>query len=195
MTSLSLLSPAFVLLAGAASASDTLCFALTDTALYADAGLSEEIRPIFQFDGAQFVPWSREGDHMFGMAFDVRMDPMLEEASFVRAGDWQCETLQNTDAAADGAGHDGTEYDVSAAACGQELSDTRINISAAGISFYESSCDIAAEEAGADDARILSLQCYGEGSEWPAKATLTPQAGGGILMRIDDYSQTYLPCE
>lgn len=50
------LSVTFAILSGTASASEELCSALADTALYADAGLSAEVRPIFQFDGAQFVP-------------------------------------------------------------------------------------------------------------------------------------------
>lgn len=85
-------------------------------------------------------------------------------------------------------------YDVSQAACQQDLSDTRVTFSGVSIGFYESSCDIVGEEAGAAGARILSLQCYGEGEEWPANATITPQNSGGIEIKRDDYAQTYVPC-
>jgi len=39
-----------------AFAADELCVAVSDTALFADAKLEQEVRPVFQFDGAQFVP-------------------------------------------------------------------------------------------------------------------------------------------
>lgn len=187
-------SGALWLLTAGASAADELCYAVTDTALFADAALTEEVRPVFQFDGAQFVPSAKEGDTMFGMAYDVRMQPMLEESSYVRASDWTCEVLAG--ASNDGAASASAEqmYDVSQEACQQDLSDTRITLSESNISFYESGCDILSEEAGNDGARLLSLQCYGEGEEWTVAAAITPRSDGAIELKVDEFVETYVPC-
>lgn len=190
-----LVSGALALLSGAANAAEELCYAIADTALYADAGLSEEVRPIFQFDGAQFVPSAEDGETMFGVVYDVRMQRMLEESSYVRAGDWTCEVLAGVNSNGAAVAADELVYDVSQDACQQELSDTRVTFSASSIGFYESGCDIVGEEAGSDGSRILTLQCYGEGEEWSAMATVTPQKAGGIELKRDDYAQVYVSCD
>ena len=101
----------FLLLMSSVSAfaSDELCVASRDTALFADAGLTEEVRPVFQFDGAQFVPESKGGDVMHGMAYDHLMQQMLEGRSYVRESDWTCEALANAELTGEI-----KEYDVSA---------------------------------------------------------------------------------
>ncbi len=181
---------ALLLNASAVLASDELCFATKDTALFADAGLTQEIRPVFQFDGAQFKPDSRDGAVMFGMAYDHLMQQMLEEGSFARAGDWACETM-----GADVPGDITRSYDVTSEACKLELSDTRLTLSAASLGFYESSCDIINETAQDDGARILTLQCYGSGEEWPATAVMKDLDDGGLSLQLDEFGQTYLPCD
>lgn len=181
---------ALLLNASAVLASDELCFATKDTALFADAGLTQEIRPVFQFDGAQFKPDSRHGAVMFGMAYDHLMQQMLEEGSFARAGDWACETM-----GADVPSDTIRSYDVTSEACKLELSDTRLTLSAASLGFYESSCDIINETAQDDGARILTLQCYGSGEEWPATAVMKDLDDGGLSLQLDEFGQTYLPCD
>jgi hypothetical protein len=181
---------ALLLNASAVLASDELCFATKDTALFADAGLTQEIRPVFQFDGAQFKPDSRDGAVMFGMAYDHLMQQMLEEGSFARAGDWACETM-----GADVPSDTIRSYDVTIEACKLELSDTRLTLSAASLGFYESSCDIINETAQDDGARILTLQCYGSGEEWPATAVMKDLDDGGLSLQFDEFGQTYLPCD
>lgn len=185
-----ILMGALLLNASAVLASDELCFATKDTALFADAGLTQEIRPVFQFDGAQFKPDSRDGAVMFGMAYDHLMQQMLEEGSFARAGDWACETM-----GADVPSDTIRSYDVTIEACKLELSDTRLTLSAASLGFYESSCDIINETAQDDGARILTLQCYGSGEEWPATAVMKDLDDGGLSLQIDEFGQTYLPCD
>lgn len=86
-------------------------------------------------------------------------------------------------------------YDVSQEACQQDLSETRVALSGSKIAFFVSLCDIVGEEAGTDGARMLALQCYGEGEEWSAEATLTPQDSGGIEIKLDEYAQTYVSCD
>lgn len=185
-----ILMGALLLNASAVLASDELCFATKDTALFADAGLTQEIRPVFQFDGAQFKPDSRDGAVMFGMAYDHLMQQMLEEGSFARAGDWACETM-----GADVPSDTIRSYDVTIEACKLELSDTRLTLSAASLGFYESSCDIINETAQDDGARILTLQCYGSGEEWPATAVMKDLDDGGLSLQLDEFGQTYLPCD
>lgn len=85
-------------------------------------------------------------------------------------------------------------YDVSQKACQMDLSDSRVTFSGTSIGFWETRCDIVGEAAGANGARVLSLQCYGEGEEWSASATVTPQKAGGIEIKRDDYAQNYVPC-
>ena len=181
---------ALLLNASAVLASDELCFATKDTALFADAGLTQEIRPVFQFDGAQFKPDSKDGAVMFGMAYDHLMQQMQEEGSFARAGDWACETM-----GADVPSDTIRSYDVTIEACKLELSDTRLTLSAASLGFYESSCDIINETAQDDGARILTLQCYGSGEEWPATAVMKDLDDGGLSLQLDEFGQTYLPCD
>lgn len=166
-----------------------LCLANRDTALFADAALSEELRPVFQYDGVQFVPDTKSGETMLGMAFDVRMQPLLEEASHVRASDWTCEAL----AAPEPVGAF-EAFDVSPEACQRDLSDTRVTLTESGLSFYESSCDIVSEETDGAGVRLLSMQCYGEGNEWPAQGRLTSLDTGGFALEVDGYTQTYVPC-
>ena len=178
------------LLTPGALAADPLCTALADTALYADSALTEEVRPIFQFDGAQFVPEASEGAALVGLAYDVRMQPLLEERSYTPASDWACEDL-----APAASPSETLSYDLTPEACRLELSDTRVSFSGQTITFYESSCDIAGEEAGAGGARLLALTCYGSGEEWPARAVITPLADGALALQIDAYQETYLPCD
>lgn len=181
----------FLLLMSSVSAfaSDELCVASRDTALFADAGLTEEVRPVFQFDGAQFVPESKGGDVMYGMAYDHLMQQMLEDRSYVRASDWTCEDLANAELM-----ETTKEYDVTAEACQLELSDTRLAVSSTSLGFYESSCDIVSEDAGDGSTRLLSLQCYGSGEEWPAKGSIKELDDGSLSIEVDGYSQVYMPC-
>ena len=180
---------ALVLNAGATFASDELCVALKDTALFADAKLKKEVRPIFQFDGAQFKPETKDGAVMYGMAYDVRMQQMLEKGSFVRASDWTCEAAGKSDTS-----KSEKEYDANAEACRLELSDTRLTVSATSLGFYESSCDVVDEKAGDGGARIMSLNCYGSGDEWSLQGVLKDVKGGGLSLEIDGKAQIYVPC-
>ncbi|MBM3615479.1 MAG: hypothetical protein FJX28_08620 [Alphaproteobacteria bacterium] len=79
--------------------------------------------------------------------------------------------------------------------CKLELSDTRLTLSAASLGFYESSCAIINETAQDDGARILTLQCYGSGEEWPATAVMKDLDDGGLSLQLDEFGQTYLPCD
>ena len=176
--------------ASSAFAADELCVAVSDTALFADAKLEQEVRPVFQFDGAQFVPQTKDGAVMYGMAYDVRMQPMLEEGSYTKTSDWQCEAV------AAGAGLEAVQsYDVTKDACQLELSDTRLTVSETSLGFYESSCDVMEEKAGEDGARLLTLQCYGSGEEWPATGSVTQLQDGNLSLQIDAFAQVYLPCD
>jgi hypothetical protein len=177
------------LMGSALWAADELCYATTDTALFADAMLSEEVRPIFQYDGAQFVPVQKDGETMFGAAYDIRMQPMLEENSYVRASDWTCEIFESSN----DTGGDKVA-DVSAEACQAEFSDTRVTLSASSIVFFESTCDIAGEQAGSDGARLVSLQCYGEGMEWAAEAKISNLEDGGFEMDLEGQKRSYVYC-
>lgn len=182
----------FLLLTSAtctASASEELCTALTDTALFADAGLSQEIRPIFQTDGAQLAPISKDGGVMFGIAYDVLMRPMLEEPNFTRAADWTCETYAAVDT-------DETDrsYDVSIDACRLDMSDTRITLGPSSIGFYESACDIVEQTPSENDSVLVSLQCYGEGNEWPAQGKIISLENDDLIIEIEEFSQTYTLC-
>ncbi|MDA1331848.1 MAG: hypothetical protein O3A65_05090 [Proteobacteria bacterium] len=181
---------ALVLNADAAFAQDELCVALKDTALFSDARLKEELRPIFQFDGAQFKPETKDGEVMYGLAYDVRMEQMLEEASFVRASDWACEVVGNTETP-----KSGKSYDATAESCRLELSDTRLTVSATTLIFYESSCDVVDEKAGDGGARILSLQCSGSGDEWPAQLVLKDLKDGSLSLETDGQAQAYVLCD
>ena len=180
---------ALVLNTSAAFASDELCVALKDTDLFADAKLKKEVRTIFQFDGAQFKPETKDDKVMYGMAYDVRMQQMLEKRSFVRASDWTCESVGNSDTS-----KSEKAYDANAEACRLELSDTRMTVSASNLSFYEYSCDVVDEKAGDGGARIMSLNCYGSGDEWSAKGVLKDVKGGGLSLEIDGQAQVYVPC-
>jgi hypothetical protein len=174
---------------GLASASEEVCTALTDTALFADAGLSQEIRPIFQTDGAQLAPISKDGGVMFGIAYDVLMQPMLEEPSFTRAADWTCETYA-------GLNSDETDrsYDVSIDACRLDMSDTRITLGPTTIGFYESACDIVDQTPGENDSVLVSLQCYGEGNEWPAQGKIISSKTDDLTIEIEGFAQSYTLC-
>lgn len=170
-----------------------LCTAVTDTTLYADAALTEEVRPIFQFDGAQFVPRSKDGDTLYGEAFDVRMQPMLEEPIYARAKDWACEGEAPDAPAPAAADAAGIAYDRSVEACGAEYSDTRVVVSDSALGFYESTCDVVERtEDGAGTAR-LTLQCYGEGEEWTVGAEIA-ETEAGLTLGIDGTSQSYVRC-
>jgi hypothetical protein len=179
-----------VLYASTAFASDELCVAVSDTALFADAKLEQEVRLVFQFDGAQFVPQTKDGAVMYGMAYDVRMQPMLEEGSFAKVSDWQCEA-----SASSSGGEDVKAYDLTKDACQLDLSDTRLIVSQKSLGFYESSCDLMDEKSGEDGAKLLTLQCYGSGGEWPASGILKLRGDGSLSLQIDDFAQVYLPCD
>ena len=56
--------------------------------------------------------------------------------------------------------------DGSAEACAQEHSDSRITLGDSMVSFWESSCDIAARTTDANGAEDLALSCSGEGETW-----------------------------
>lgn len=119
-----------ILQASSAFAADELCVAVSDTALFADAKLEQEVRPVFQFDGAQFVPQTKDGAVMYGMAYDVLMQPMLEEGSYTKTSDWQCEAV------AAGSGLETVQsYDVTKDSCQLELSDTRLTVSETSLGF------------------------------------------------------------
>lgn len=92
---------------------------------------------------------------MFGMAYDVRMQPMLEESSYARSSDWICEMLPSGNSDGTALATDELVFDVSKQACQQDLTDTRVTFSNASIGFYEASCDITGEEAGENGVRIL----------------------------------------
>lgn len=174
---------------GPASASEEVCTALTDTALFADAGLSQEIRPIFQTDGAQLAPISKDGGVMFGIAYDVLMQPMLEEPSFTRAADWTCETYAGLNT-----GETDRSYDVSIDACRLDMSDTRITLGPTTIGFYESACDIIDQTPGENDSVLVSLQCYGEGNEWPAQGKIISSKTDDLTIEIEGFAQSYTLC-
>jgi|LauGreDrversion4_2_1035121.scaffolds.fasta_scaffold219448_2 hypothetical protein len=173
-----------------AATAQELCTALTDTALYEDAQLTQDIRPIFQFDGAQFIPEAKENDVMYGQAYDVLMQPMLESGSYTRSSDWQCEVLatQSMDT--------GTKvYDVSAEACQREMSDTRLSISPSSFGFYEASCDVLSQETGAPGETLVSLGCYGEGNEWTVEGSYQEHDDGSISLTFDGRTETYVACQ
>ena len=179
---------------------DEICTANKDTSLFADAPMTQEDRIVFQFDGVQFVPERKEGDTLFGMAYDVRMQQLMETQSYVRAADWDCEVLpqvQASDAAASEAGAttapDVMSYDVSAEACLQELSDTRFEISEQSFSFYESACDIK-DATAQGEATAYTLGCYGGGDTWDIQALLSPASGDGVSLSVDGNSTTYVAC-
>ena len=171
------------------ASAEGLCLPVTDTALFADPALSEEVRVIFQFDGAQFVPEHRDGQAMIGRAYDVRMQPMLETGSFIRASDWDC---SGADVPASGPA--GESFDLTAAACAQQLSDTRLVLTKASMQFYESSCDILNDQDLGNGQHALSLTCYGEGEEWATEMRLERLADGGLTLAADGQTRTYLSC-
>lgn len=180
------------------AAANTLCYPATDTALYADAALTQELRPIFQYDGAQFVPETQQGDVLFGASFDNLMRPTLEENSYTRAADWICEDLAApVEPATDDMGHvdqaEAAYYDLTPEACAQELSDTSLVVTATSYGFFESTCDIMEATDGADGTTDLQLMCYGSGEEWQAQMKVTPQEGG-LILESDGMSYTYLAC-
>ena len=75
------------------------------------------------------------------------------------------------------------------------LTDARLTVSETSLGFYESSCDVMEEKAGEDGARLLTLQCYGSGEEWPATGSVTQLQDGNLSLQIDDFAQVYLPCD
>jgi hypothetical protein len=54
---------------------------------------------------------------------------------------------------------------------------------------------VVEESARDDGARLLTLQCYGLGEEWPAKAVVKDLDGGGLALEVDEFAETYLPCD
>ena len=99
--------------------------------------------PEFVDQAARYqLPQAKDGAVMYGMAYDVRMQQMLEKGSFVRASDWTCEAAGKSDTS-----KSEKEYDANAEACRLELSDTRLTVSATSLGFYESSCDVVDEKA------------------------------------------------
>jgi hypothetical protein len=178
-----------------AALAEEICLPNKDTSLFADEALTQEDRMVFQFDGIQLVPETKDPEKLFGLAYDVRMERVLETPSYVRATDWDCETYPDvqSDAGTSGAGMDARVYDLSADACAQEMSDTRFELSAQTFVFYEHGCDIVAEASDAVST-TYKLACYGEGDEWEAEATLTPTADNGMTLKIDGNAVDYVPC-
>lgn len=182
---------------------DEICLANKDTSLFADAAMAQEDRMVFQFDGVQFVPERKDEATLFGWAYDLQMQQLLETQSFVRASDWDCEDLPQFKASEAGAveasdaGANSASgvmvYDQSAAACLQEISDTRLQISEQSFSFYESSCDVK-DATAQGDATAYTLSCYGQGETWDVQALLSPASGGGINLSVDGNSSAYVEC-
>lgn len=174
---------------------DEICAANKDTSLFADAAMAQEDRMVFPFDGVQFVPERKDGATLFGWAYDVRMQQLLETQSFVRASDWDCQDMPQfnaVDARAINAS-DVMLYDISAEACLQELTETRLEISQQSFTFYESTCDITGSSAQGD-ATAYTLSCYGEGATWDIQALVSPTSGAGISLSVDGNSTAYVNC-
>jgi hypothetical protein len=179
--------------AGSAVA-DVLCLANKDTALYAGADLSEEIRPVFQFDGVQFVPSDVQDTVIGGTAFSNLMEPLLETPSFVRAADWDCEGISVSAPETAGAQASSTAaYDVTVDACNAEISDTRVTVSESTYGFYESSCDIVEQTSDAAGGMTLQMQCYGSGDEWQMQMRAT-QSDAALTLDVDGAVQSYMAC-
>ena len=174
---------------------DVICSTTKDTSLFADAQMAQEDRMVFQYDGIQFVPEHSDGDTLYGRAYDVRMQQLLETPSYVRASDWACEDFPNFKASEAGGNGEavGSVYDVSREACEQDLSDTRLEISDQSFTFYESSCDIA-DATVQGDATAYTLSCYGEGDTWDIRALLTSPDNNGINLTVDGNTTSYVAC-
>lgn len=86
-----------------------------------------------------------------------------------------------------------TILDRDAAACAQDLSDSRITLSDSAVSFWESSCDIATETADASGARDLTLTCYGEGEEWTSQLRIE-QTATGYRLSTEAGASDYVAC-
>lgn len=174
---------------------DEICLANKDSALFADAALSQEDRIVFQFDGVQFVPETKSADTLWGWAYDTQMQQLLETPSYVRAADWNCESFPDFKAETHqtGGASAALVYDVSPEACAQELSDTRIEITDHAFTFYESSCDIG-EVSQQDGGDRYELSCYGEGDSWTINALLMPLPDNGMRFTIDGNSSDYISC-
>lgn len=183
--------PILVSLCSVGSAmADVLCVANKDTALYAQADLSEEIRPVFQFDGVQFVPSDVQDTVIGGAAFSNLMEPLLETPSFVRAADWDCEGFSDTAPETAGAT---AAYDVTIDACKAEISDTRVTVSESSYGFYESSCDIVGQTSDEAGGARLQMQCYGGGEEWQIQMRAT-QSDAALTLDVDGAVQSYVAC-
>ena len=180
-----------VLLPFAAQA-DEICAANKDTSLFADAPMSQEDRMVLTFDGVQFVPERRDETTLFGWAYDLQMQQLLETKSYVRASDWDCQDVPQFNAGANDAS-DAMLYDITAEACLQDLTETRLQISQTSFTFYESSCDIR-DATAQGDATAYTLSCYGEGDTWDIQALLSPASGSGINLSIDGNSTAYVDC-
>lgn len=175
---------------------DEVCLPNKDTSLFADSALSQEDRMVFQYDGVQFVPASKENGNLYGWAFNLTMQQLLETPSFTPAADWDCQDFPEFDAS--GAQSDVPSsvavYDYSAEACQQELTDTRLEITDQYFRFYESTCDISDMRAKGD-ATHYTLSCYGEGETWEVAAVVsTSSADGSITIKVDEYVDTYVLC-
>ncbi len=151
---------------------------------------------VFQFDGVQFVPERKDDGALYGWAYDVRMQQLLEAPSYVRTSDWDCEEYLGFKAGGDQGKSTSASavYDNSIEACQQELTDTRLEISDQSFVFYESSCDIASETRQGD-ATVYMLNCYGEGDTWNIQATLRSASDGGVDLSIDGNTSHYVSCE
>lgn len=174
---------------------DEICLANKDTALFADAAMKEEDRMVFQFDGVQFVPERKDAATLFGWAYDVRMQQLLETQSYVRAGDWDCEDYTDFEAITAGAENvsASTIYDVSSEACQQELTDTRMEISAQAFAFYEASCDVA-DASPQGNATVYTLNCYGAGDTWAIQALLSPSGSNSVDLTVEGSTTHYVTC-
>lgn len=174
---------------------DEICLANKDTALFADAAMKEEDRMVFQFDGVQFVPERKEANTLYGWAYDVRMQQLLETPSYVQAADWDCDDSLDFKAITAGAESLSTStlYDVSSEACQQELTDTRMEVSELAFTFYESSCDVA-DASPQGDATIYTLNCYGAGDTWAVQALLVPSGDNGVDFTVEGNTTHYITC-
>lgn len=87
-------------------------------------------------------------------------------------------------------------YDASAAACQQEVSDSRVELSGGTIMFWESTCDLtnAVEIRGMSSAMLYDFQCYGEGEEWSYRAMLGGNQYGDLIIYVDGGLSTYVRC-
>lgn len=84
--------------------------------------------------------------------------------------------------------------DDSAAACLQEISDTRVTLSHSEISFYEFACQITDSRAAALGGQSLTLACYGGGEEWADSLDIVQTDQGYRMTGDQQASVDYVRC-